>query len=166
MALEDLNGPGKYISDLVVTNPAGTDVKSKGDDHLRGIKNTLRNTFPNVEGPVNASHEELSYCQGLDGNIQDALDTKPDSSILGDIFVGQCVLMPVNVFNWITTNVGKVWLRCDGSKIPNNPDNQRLITALGYGATPNDAYVPNYTGAANPAQPIGTYQEIIMVIKI
>lgn len=36
---------GTYIGDLVATNPAGTDPKSQGDDHLRLIKKTLQNQF-------------------------------------------------------------------------------------------------------------------------
>ena len=46
MALEDLVGPDKFISNLVNSNPTGTDVKAEGDDHIRGVKNTLVNTFP------------------------------------------------------------------------------------------------------------------------
>lgn len=36
---------GTFVEDLVVTNPPGGDSKSQGDDHLRLIKNVLRNTF-------------------------------------------------------------------------------------------------------------------------
>ena len=45
MALET----GSYVSDLVQTNPTGTDPKSQGDDHLRLIKQVLRNTFPDAD---------------------------------------------------------------------------------------------------------------------
>jgi hypothetical protein len=37
---------GTWISDLVVTNPAGSDKKFQGDDHLRLIKEVLKGTFP------------------------------------------------------------------------------------------------------------------------
>jgi len=60
MALET----GTYISDLVATNPAVTDPKSQGDDHLRLVKSTVKATFPNITGPVTASHTELSYMAG------------------------------------------------------------------------------------------------------
>lgn len=36
------------ISDLVVTNPPGTDAKKQGDDHLRLIKSVLKYCFPNA----------------------------------------------------------------------------------------------------------------------
>jgi hypothetical protein len=51
---------GDYISDLVETNPPGTDPVSQGDDHLRLIKHVLKMTFPNVSGPVTSTDEELS----------------------------------------------------------------------------------------------------------
>lgn len=40
-----------YVNDLVVTNPAGTDERRFGDDHLRLIKTALKNTFPNATAP-------------------------------------------------------------------------------------------------------------------
>lgn len=39
---------GGYISDLVATNPPGTDPKSQGDDHIRLVKAALQQTFPNA----------------------------------------------------------------------------------------------------------------------
>jgi hypothetical protein len=56
MALET----GTYISDLVATNPLSSDPKSQGDDHLRLIKKTIKNTFPNVAGEVSATHTALN----------------------------------------------------------------------------------------------------------
>lgn len=51
-----------FISQLVNTNPVGaTDPKSQGDDHIRGIKTTLQNSFPNVSGAVTATHTQLGY---------------------------------------------------------------------------------------------------------
>jgi len=61
MALEDLTGV-KYINSLVSTNPVGaTDYVSDGDDHIRGIKNVLLQTFANITGAVTASHTQLNY---------------------------------------------------------------------------------------------------------
>jgi microcystin-dependent protein len=56
MALET----GTYISDLVATNPVGSDPIAYADDHLRLIKSSLLATFPNVKGAVSATHENLS----------------------------------------------------------------------------------------------------------
>ena len=51
---------GTYISDLVITNPASTDAKSDGDNHLRLIKSTVKATFPNVTGAVTKTHTQLN----------------------------------------------------------------------------------------------------------
>lgn len=37
---------GTYINDLVSSNPAGSDLESQGDDHLRLLKSVLQSTFP------------------------------------------------------------------------------------------------------------------------
>jgi len=64
MALET----GIFISDLVAANPPGTDDVSQGDDHLRLIKSTLLNTFPNIDGVVNITDEELNNLIALAGS--------------------------------------------------------------------------------------------------
>jgi len=64
MATEDLTGT-KYIDDLVETNPTGSDFRWDGDDHVRGVKNTLKLTFPNLNGPVNATPAEINLMAGL-----------------------------------------------------------------------------------------------------
>lgn len=66
MSLEDLTGT-KYINSLVATNPDGaTDPKSQGDDHIRGIKNVILKTFPNLTGAVTVTQDQLNaiYYQG------------------------------------------------------------------------------------------------------
>lgn len=55
---------GDHISDLVETNPPGTDNVSQGDDHIRLIKHVLKTTFPNIDGPVTSTDEELSNLGG------------------------------------------------------------------------------------------------------
>ncbi len=52
MAKEDFN----YINSLEPLNPESTDPVSEGDDHIRGIKKTLKDSFPNVDSAVNAIH--------------------------------------------------------------------------------------------------------------
>jgi len=60
MALEDLTGPSKYISNLVPSNPPGTDPLSQADDHITGIKNVLINSFPNITGAVTMTQGQLN----------------------------------------------------------------------------------------------------------
>lgn len=64
MALEDLTGT-KYIDSLNSSNPTATDGVSEGDDHLRGIKNVLKLSFPAVSGAVTSTHTELNILDGV-----------------------------------------------------------------------------------------------------
>jgi hypothetical protein len=59
MPLEDLGG-NKYIDSLNPAWPVGTDSPSAGDDHIRGVKNVLKKTFPNLTGPVTATQDALN----------------------------------------------------------------------------------------------------------
>lgn len=49
-----------YINGLDPTLPTGADPLPEGDNHLRGIKTALKNSFPNVSGAVTADHASLS----------------------------------------------------------------------------------------------------------
>jgi len=69
----------EFIDDLNAANPTATDNVSEGDDHLRGLKTTLKNTFPNVTGAINATETELNYVDGVTSAIQTQLDTKLSS---------------------------------------------------------------------------------------
>lgn len=60
MALEDLTGAGKFLGSLVVTNPVASDDRREGDDHIRGIKNVLRNTFANVNAAVTLTAAQIN----------------------------------------------------------------------------------------------------------
>lgn len=56
MALET----GTFISDLVPTNPVGSDPLAFADDHLRLLKGTIKNTFPNITGAVTKTHTQIN----------------------------------------------------------------------------------------------------------
>lgn len=48
MGLEAAN----YLSELVLTNPTGSDFKYEGDNHLRMLKTVLQNTLPGMSGRI------------------------------------------------------------------------------------------------------------------
>ena len=64
MALEDLLGPDVFWQALVRTNPEGSDPKSQGDDHIRGVKNVALNTNPRVNAAANWSSAESNQIIG------------------------------------------------------------------------------------------------------
>lgn len=74
---------GTYISDLVATNPAGTDVKSQGDDHIRLLKSTVKATFPNINGPVTVTPAELNLLGGTVGTTGTGALVRGTSPSLG-----------------------------------------------------------------------------------
>ncbi len=75
-----------YIDSLNTANPTSTDNVSEGDDHIRGIKTTLKNTFPNLDGAVNATDTELNYVDGVTSAIQTQLDNKVSNAThTGDV---------------------------------------------------------------------------------
>lgn len=57
MGLEIFTG---YINALNEDNPSGLDAKQGGDNHIRGIKFTLKTTFPNFTGAVTASNASIN----------------------------------------------------------------------------------------------------------
>ena len=59
MPLEDLTG-NQTINHMNEAWPLGTDLPDAGDDHLRGIKNAVKNTFPNVTGPVTLTDAQIN----------------------------------------------------------------------------------------------------------
>jgi hypothetical protein len=59
-----------FITDLVPTNPLGTDPKSQGDDHLRGLKETLQSQFTGFTGEaVTVTESDLNSVVGLPDDI-------------------------------------------------------------------------------------------------
>lgn len=63
-----------YINTLDETRPAGGDKISEGDNHIRNIKRSLKETYPNVDGEVRATDEEMNFLVGLTEPIKDSLD--------------------------------------------------------------------------------------------
>lgn len=61
MALETFN----YLDSLVPTNPVVSDGLVNGDDHIRGIKLALKQTFPNLTGPVNSTQAQIDAIAAL-----------------------------------------------------------------------------------------------------
>ena len=73
-----------YISDLNASNPLANDAISEADDHIRLLKSTIKASFPNVNGAVSATDEELSKKTAIvsDGANQLSLNTNVTQSAL------------------------------------------------------------------------------------
>jgi len=75
MALEDLTGTDKFITALVPTNPEGQDDRRQGDDHIKGVKNVLLNSFPAIDAPVTATPADLNATPDIANKVAKAGDT-------------------------------------------------------------------------------------------
>ena len=70
-----------YITSLNSSNPVhATDQVSQGDDHIRGVKLTLLQSFPNVNAAVNFTPTEANYVVGVTSGIQAQIDGKAATS--------------------------------------------------------------------------------------
>ncbi len=68
-----------FISQLDQSKPPGSDFKAEGDDHLRLVKTTLKNSFPNFGTVVacNATATEMNFLVGVTELIQPVLTQVP-----------------------------------------------------------------------------------------
>jgi hypothetical protein len=105
MAVENFG----FIKNLVETNPAGTDPKSQGDDHLRGIKKTLLNQFAGfTEGiPITISESTLNGLGGigLSGGFLYENDTILNQDYTITTNKNAMSAGPVNIANGVTLTV-------------------------------------------------------------
>ena len=147
MALETAT----YISDLVDTNPAGTDPKAQGDDHIKMIKRVSKATFPNVTGEVTPTHTQInSAINPAVVNISNASST----------------------ITWNVTNAPRAYLTADGNKTMLLAG---LVVGTFYlrvyqGASPwvftwDSAYrMPGRSGGFPPALGVsGDYTDIVLI---
>lgn len=120
-----------YISDLNASNPAATDAASQGDDHIRLIKTVSKNSFPNINGAVSATDEDLSSVgtgvvsvKSIDFGKAVTPDTtsKLQSTAVGKVaatgrFSGNGFVPTGAIVDFpkLPPNLGSEWLECDGS---------------------------------------------------
>lgn len=97
MGLEDLTGT-KFIDSLDSGNPVGaTDFLSAADDHMRGIKNILKQTFPNLAAAANMTAAEMNLLIGLTALLsKDVADTKTGILTLVDVLTMQSNYLETN----------------------------------------------------------------------
>jgi microcystin-dependent protein len=98
MALESAT----YIDGLVPANPLGSDAIAFADDHIRLIKTTLKNTFPNLSGAVNWNQAQLNTLMPVGGIIMWAQPSIPAGWALCN---GQTVARSDGAGNIITPNL-------------------------------------------------------------
>jgi len=123
-----------FISSLVRTNPTGTDGVNQGDDHIRGVKQAIQDSFPNIDAAVTATPAQLN-------------DIAPASDFVGMVAAFAEAASSSN------------WLLCDGSAVSrtgiNIPLFASLGTAYGVGDGSTTFNLPDYRGEFLRGQDIG-----------
>lgn len=121
MALESAT----YINNLNASNPASSDSLKEADDHIRLIKQVIKNTFPNITGAVTATEGSLNSPFPVGGII---------------MWSGSIASIPTG---WTLCN-GTAVPRSDGSGTITPPDlRNRFVVGAG------DTYAVAATGGAN-----------------
>lgn len=141
-----IEGQVNNIADLNPAYPQADDPISQGDNHVRNIKKALKDTFPNIDGTVLPSDEELNQLVGKDfsGDI---------SSLEGRVSKNEADI--ANNADGIQSNAGAITV-VEGRVTKNELDIQNLNTVVGNHALRIDANENNIaTNASNIAKNTG-----------
>ncbi|RLD75155.1 MAG: hypothetical protein DRJ15_17390 [Bacteroidetes bacterium] len=110
---------GTYIDSLDPTWPTTGDPVSQGDDHLKILKSTIKNTLPNLSGAVTPTHTELNFVDGVTSAIQtqiNAVQADVDSNeAAADL--GICPIGGIIMYNGAFSAIPANWQICDGTGI-------------------------------------------------
>ena len=85
---------GTYIDSLNTSNPGATDSVAQGDDHIRLLKSTIKNSFPNITGAMTATHTELNLLDGCTANTTEL--NYVDVATLGTVEASKAVTADSN----------------------------------------------------------------------
>jgi microcystin-dependent protein len=92
-----------YISGLVQSNPAASDPLSGADDHLRLIKATIKNTFPNfTAAPLNSTQAQLDAIAAL---------------LVNGVLRANGAAFPGMIADYAGASAPSGWLVCDGQAV-------------------------------------------------
>jgi hypothetical protein len=151
-----------YIDSLNASNPVATDAQSQGDDHVRGIKATLKSQFPNLTAAMTATAAQLNQlATGVLDKLADGTSGAPAISFLSETtlgfyrsaagiisFVGRLKgngAVPVgsyHIFGVVPAGFGTEYLELDGATYANSAF-PALAAHLGQGGT--SFTLPNVT---------------------
>lgn len=108
-----------YVSELVATNPAGSDAAATSDDHHRLIKSVLQNTFPNANGAITPTPAQFNALASLGNNF--ALASNSSGIVVASTLTKQRLEEVASYVGMVASFAGNTapsgWLACDGSAV-------------------------------------------------
>jgi len=138
-----------YVDGLNSSNPAATDGLAQADDHIRLIKSTIKNTFPNLDAAMTASEDDLNLMTGISG-------TTPTTGQIVQVNAGgtleladQADSFPTGgIIMWSGTiaTIPTGWALCDGNNGTPNLTGRFVVHA---DADSGGTYAPNATGGSD-----------------
>jgi hypothetical protein len=153
-----------YIDDLVETNPVGTtDLVKTLDDHIRGVKNVLLLSFPNVDGPVNPTPAEFNVLDNVTNGTPDAnkamvMGGSNTFDMEGNLFDNPLLNSYRQTIQTVSISTGTLTLDCDTANVFSVDTAGAAVTTLSITNAPANLYtvilfVLNTTAAI--AEPTG-----------
>lgn len=124
-----------YISDLQPDWPDGKDKESEGDDHLRMLKQTIQNTWPNTDAPITGTPtQQNNLTSGMQYTPADADAGTPATWSLTDP-ADSTTLRPVNLGDGTgehaAVTLGMIYRV--GAKFESATDSRNPAEILGFG---------------------------------
>lgn len=135
-----------YVDGLNTSNPAATDGLAQADDHIRLIKSTIKNTFPNLDAAMTASEDDLNLMTGISGTTPVAGQIVQVNSGLTLELADQADSFPAGgIIMWSGTiaTIPTGWALCDGTNGTPNLTGRFVVHADG------STYAPNDTGGSD-----------------
>jgi hypothetical protein len=138
------------IDSLNPSNPPASDGLVQGDDHIRGLKSTIKNTFTGITGPTNVTQTTLNNAQA--GNFFGAdaggfsFASEPTlalsrsaagtMAVVGGKLTGNGTCPAGMVADFFTGAIPAGWYELNGQAIPRTGDSATLFAMFGttYGA--------------------------------
>jgi len=143
-----IEDPATYIDSLDDNYPASGDDLVEGDNHVRGIKNTLKNTLPNVTGAITSTHTELNLLDGCTASTTEL--NYNDITTPGIIEPTKTVTADASGYVTFNCNAAVQFLAFDTSTTNSYLYGDQVGRIGAYDNT-NSAYIYEYTPNATPA---------------
>ena len=86
----------QYVKGFNTAYPVGSDSLGQADDHLRLIKQVLKNSLPNIDAPVTATPAAINGWEGRIAALEAQLAARPNQALPGTMYLWPSGGLPAN----------------------------------------------------------------------